>query len=86
MCVREQDYPAIRVSTASSSLEYSEAEFTAVRFALHLQRKRKMSVTFPALPLPLKRVFAPACVAGQNVRLALPLGPGHQTQFLELYG
>jgi len=53
----------MRASTASSLSVCSPAESIAARFALHLQRKKKMFVITQALPQLLKQVFVPVCVA-----------------------
>ena len=64
--VRERGCRAMRASMASSLSACSPAESIAARFVLHLQPRKKMSVTILAPPQRLKPVFVPVCVAGRN--------------------
>lgn len=71
---RRLGFRAMRVLTASFSLESAQAGFTAARFVPRLQRKRRTFGTFPPRLLQQRLVLGRVCVVVPNVRLELRLG------------
>src|ERR1700728_2609462 len=80
---RERGCRVIRASTASFSLAWSAAEFTAVQSVLHPPQKKKTFATFPARPRPPKPASVPACVAVPRARPELLRGWEPRTRFQE---